>query len=283
MRAPRRQQSFLRLATAGIACCSLAAGAVEEKPLWEAGVGAAAFTFPYYRGSDQRNNFVMPIPYFTYHGDFFKADRHGIRGSFFDSDRIDFSVSAALSPPAKSKDINARTGMPNLDATFEIGPQLDLTFWRSADHARFLKLLLPLRAAFTVDSSPQDVGWVFHPRLNLDITDLPGMPGWNFGLLAGVVVGNQRQNAYYYSVAPQFATPTRPAFQASGGYAGTQYLAALSKRFPQFWVGAFARYDNLSGTSFEDSPLLKQKNYLAAGVSVSWILGESSTRVRVND
>lgn len=266
-----------------IAACSLAVAAGEEKPLWEAGAGLAAFSFPYYRGSDQSNHFVMPVPYFTYHGDFFKADRHGIRGSLFDTDRIDFSVSVALSPPAKSKDVKARTGMPNLDATFEIGPQLDLTLWRSTDRARFLKLLLPLRAAFTVDRSPQDVGWVFHPRLNLDVTDLPAMPGWNLGLLAGVVVGNQRQNAYYYSVAPQFATPTRPAFQASGGYAGSQYLIALSKRFPQFWVGAFARYDNLGGATFEDSPLLRQRDYFAAGVSLSWILGESSTRVRVDD
>ena len=257
--------------------------AAEEKPLWELGAGVAAFSFPYYRGSDQTNNFVLPVPYFTYHGDFFKADRHGIRGSFFDSDRIDLSVSLALSPPGSSDHIRARSGMPNLDATFEIGPQMNITLWRSENRARFLKLLLPLRAAFTVESSPQDIGWVFHPRLNMDITDLPGMPGWNLGLLAGVVFGNQRQNAYYYSVAPQYATATRPAYQADGGYAGTQYLVAISKRFPKFWLGAFARYDNLSGATFEDSPLVRQKDYFAAGLSVNWILGESSTRVRVDD
>ena len=47
------------------------------------------------------------------------------------------------------------------------------------------KLLLPLRAALTVEGSPQGVGWVFSPTLNVDVTDLPGMPGWNLGLLAG--------------------------------------------------------------------------------------------------
>ncbi|MEF8720311.1 MAG: MipA/OmpV family protein [Candidatus Accumulibacter necessarius] len=274
---------FCQLAAAGAACFSLVAVAAEEKPLWELGAGIAGFTFPYYRGSDQTSNFVLPVPYFTYHGDFFKADRHGIRGSFFDSDRVDLSVSLALSPPGSSDDIRARSGMPNLEATFEIGPQMDITFWRSENRARFVKLLLPLRAAFTVESSPQDVGWVFHPRVNMDITDLPGMPGWNLGLLAGVVFGNQRQNAYYYSVAPQYATAMRPAYQAGGGYAGTQYLVALSKRFPKFWLGGFARYDNLSGATFEESPLVRQKDYFAAGFSVNWILGESSTRVRVDD
>lgn len=254
-----------------------------EQPLWEVGAGVAAFSFPSYRGSDQTNNFLMPVPHFTYHGDFLKADRQGIRGSFFDSDRVDLTISLALAPPASSKDIEARAGMRDLDATFEIGPQIDLTLWRSANRARFVKLLLPLRAAFTVEGTPRDIGWVFHPKLNMDVTDLPGLPGWNLGLLAGPLFGDKRQHAYYYTVAPQYATADRPAYQAKAGYAGMQYLAALSKRFPKYWVGGFVRYDNLSGATFADSPLVRQKDYFAGGVAVTWILGESSTRVQVDD
>ena len=257
--------------------------AAEEKPLWEIGAGVAAFSFPSYRGSDQTNNFLMPVPLFSYHGDFFKADRHGIRGSFFDSDRVDLTVSLALSPPADSNEIKARTGMPDLEGTFEIGPQMDLTFWRSENRARFVKLLLPVRAAFTVESSPKNIGWVFHPKLNMDITDLPGMPGWNLGLLAGPLFGDKRQNAYYYSVAPQYAMPGRPAYEATSGYGGMQYLVGLSKRFPKFWVWSFLRYDNLSGASFADSPLVKQKDYVAAGLVITWVFGESATRVLVDD
>ena len=257
--------------------------AAEDKPLWELGAGVAAFSFPSYRGSDQTNNFLMPVPHFTYHGDFFKADRHGIRGSFFDSDHLDLTVSMALSPPGSSDDIRARAGMPNLEATFEIGPQMDVTFWRSENRARFVKLLLPLRAAFTVEGSPKDIGWVFHPKLNMDITDIPGMGGWNLGMLAGPLFGDKRQHAYYYSVAPQYATADRPVYEAKSGYAGMQYLVALSKRFPKYWVGGFVRYDNLSGSTFEDSPLVRQKNYVAGGIAITWILGESSTRVQADD
>lgn len=259
------------------------AAQAEEKPLWEVGVGVAALSFPSYRGSDQTNNFMAPVPLFTYHGDFFKADRRGIRASFFDSDFVDLTISMAISPPASSNEIKARTGMSDLQGTFEIGPQVDLTFWRSENRARFIKLLMPLRAAITVEGSPQSVGWVFHPKLNMDITDLPGMPGWNLGLLAGPVFGNQRQNAYYYSVASQYATVDRPAYEASSGYAGMQYTMGFSKRFPKFWVGTFLRYDNLSGATFEDSPLVRQKDYFAGGVAITWVLGESSTRVQVND
>ena len=273
----------LGLATLGLATVIGSVQAAEERPLWEIGAGVAAFSFPSYRGSDQTNNFLMPVPHFTYHGDFLKADRHGIRGSFFDSDRIDLTVSAALSPPANSDDIAARSGMPDLKASFEIGPQIDLTLWRSANRARFVKLLLPVRAAFTVEGSPKDIGWVFHPKLNMDVTDIPGLAGWNLGLLAGPLFGDKRQHAYYYSVAPQYATAGRPAYEAASGYAGMQYLAALSKRFPKYWVGAFVRYDNLSGATFENSPLVRQKDYVAGGIAISWILGESSTRVKVDD
>ena len=272
-----------RLAAGCLLASAFAAQAAEEKPLWEIGAGVAAFSFPSYRGSDQTNNFLMPVPHFSYNGDFFKADRHGIRGSIFDSDRVDLTISLALSPPAPSEDIKARSDMPDLEATFEIGPQLDVTFWRSENRARFVKLLLPVRAAFTVEGSPKDIGWGFHPKLNMDITDLPNLPGWNLGMLAGPLFGDKRQHAYYYTVAPQFATASRPAYEAGAGYAGMQYLVALSKRFPKYWVGSFIRYDNLGGSTFADSPLVRQKDYFAAGLAITWVLGESSTRVQVDD
>lgn len=278
----KRCQAALAL-LAVVAALPTVQAAEKERPLWEIGVGVGAFTFPSYRGSDQTNNFMIPVPLFTYHGDFFKADRHGIRGSFFDSDRVDLTVSLALSPPGNSEDIVARTGMPDIESTFEIGPQMDITLWRSENRARFVKILMPLRAAFTVEGSPRDVGWVFHPKFNMDITDIPGMPEWNLGMLAGPVFGDKRQNAYYYTVKPEYATMARPAYEAGSGYAGMQYLISMSKRFPRFWVGAFARYDNLSGATFEDSPLVRQKDYFAGGIAVTWVIGESATRVMVND
>ena len=79
------------------------------------------------------------------------------------------------------------------------------------------------------------------------------------------------------------ATATRPAYAASGGYSGSQFLAALSKRFPTYWVGGYVRYDNLQGAAFDDSPLVARNHYLAGGVAVAWIFGESSQRVSVDD
>ena len=257
--------------------------AAQDLPLWEAGVGVATVSFPAYRGSDQRQAFVLPTPYFVYRGEFLKADREGVRAELFDSDRAELTVSAALSPPAASEDIRVRAGMPDLRANVEIGPQLNLTLWQTDNRARQLKLLLPLRAAYTLQRNPRSLGWVLHPKLNLDLTDVPGLPGWNIGLQAGPLFGDRKQHQYFYGVDAAFATAQRPAYRAGAGFAGMQYLAGVSKRYPRHWVGAFLRYDSLRGATFEASPLVRSRGYVAGGVAISWVLGESSERVSADE
>ncbi len=262
--------------------CALAAAApaaAEELPLWELGVGVGGFALPDYRGADQGRGYVLPVPYVVYRGDFLKADRRGIRGELFDSERIELNISVAASLPVDSSRNAARAGMPDLRPSLELGPSLEFTLWRSRDGRSLLELRLPLRAAFTLESSPQGIGWVATPNLNLDLPGRGALAGWNFGLLAGPVYGSRRQHEYFYGVAPQFATPARPAYDAPGGYAGWQFLAAASRRIAGFWVGAFVRADTLSGAAFEASPLLKRDTYIAAGAGIAWVLGVSRERV----
>jgi MipA family protein len=266
-----------------LASLSLSASAAEEKPLWEAGVGLAVVSFPAYRGSDQGQAFVLPSPYFVYRGEFLKADRDGVRAQLFDSDRAELTVSLALSPPASSDDITARAGMPDLRANFEVGPQLNLTLWETERKARQLKLLLPLRTAYTLERNPRSLGWVMHPKLNLDVTDVPGLPGWNLGMQLGPLFGDRKQHQYFYGVDAAYARVDRPAYKAGAGFAGMQYLVGVSKRYGKQWVGAFLRYDSLRGAAFENSPLVRTRNYVAGGIAVSWILGESKERVLVDE
>ncbi|MDB6060295.1 MAG: outer membrane protein [Verrucomicrobiaceae bacterium] len=254
-----------------------------EKPLWEFGLGVGGVSFPAYRGSSSQRNMLLPAPYLIYRGDFLKADRDGIRGVFFDSDRINLTVSTSASIPVDSDDIKVRENMPDLKPTLEIGPSLDITLWRSDDRHRQLDLRLPARYAFTAEAQPQSVGWQFTPRLNLDLIDPHMAHGWNIGLLAGPVFGSKQQHAYFYSVQDRYATATRSAYDAPGGYAGWQVLAAISKRFPTYWIGGFVRYDSLNGAVFNDSPLVDSQHYVAAGIAVAWIIAESSTRVPTNE
>jgi MipA family protein len=255
-----------------------------DEPLWEAGLGIAGIYFPHYRGSEQSRGYVLPAPYFVYRGDFFKADRHGLRGIFYRDDLVDLNLSVGASLPVDSSETTAREGMPDLKPSIEVGPSLDITLWRSANLRTRLDFRMPLRGAVTVSSDPKFIGFQFFPHLNLDFPDPAGFTGWNLGVLAGPVFTDGRYNRYFYEVAPEFATASRPAYSPpGGGFAGTQFLVALSRRFPKVWVGGFARWDTLRGAKFEESPLVTSKQYFAAGVGVSWILGESSQRVTVSD
>jgi hypothetical protein len=181
-----------------------------------------------------------------------------------------------------SEDNDARRGMPDLKPTFELGPSLEVHLWRSADEAMKLDVVMPVRMPVTIESSPHSLQWTFAPRLNLDLENVGGHSGWNFGVGFGPVFAADRFHDYYYSVSSRFATPTRPEYHADGGYSGTQLLLGLSKRFPNYWVGAFLRYDSLGGAEFEDSPLVRQKYYLAGGFGIAWMIRESKRRVETD-
>ncbi|HEX7953055.1 MAG TPA: MipA/OmpV family protein [Burkholderiales bacterium] len=253
-----------------------------ELPLWEAGAGIAVLDFPDYRGSDERHTLVLPVPYLVYRGDFLKADRESVRGQFYKDDRLDFHLSVNGSIPVDSSDNSARRDMPDLDPTLEIGPNLAVTMQRS--DTMHLSLRFPLRAVIATNlSHARDEGWVFQPQVNVDFYDrFPG-PGWNRGFAAGPLFGNKRYHNYFYGVAPQFATAQRPAYEARAGYAGMQFIAALSKRYASYWVGGFVRADTLSGAVFENSPLVRQKDSVAAGVAFAWVFDRSRKRVEAED
>jgi outer membrane scaffolding protein for murein synthesis (MipA/OmpV family) len=256
--------------------------AADDEPLWEAGMGLTVLDFPDYRGSSQSRAYLLPFPYLVYRGRFLREDRRGLRGIFVENDRVHVDLSVGASLPVDSSRNHAREGMPDLRPTVELGPSADVGLWEAADHRARLELRLPLRAALTIESHPRFIGGQFSPHVNLDVVDPAGFGGWNLGMLAGPVFTDARYNRYFYEVQDAFATPERPAYTTGGGFAGTQFIVALSKRYPKFWVGGFARYDTLAGAKFEASPLVTSKRYYAAGIAVSWILGESQERVPVN-
>ena len=268
------------------ACAAMSAAAClaqeRTEPLWEMGLGVAGIDFPDYRGSSHRRGYVLPAPYFVYRGDLLRADRNGARAVFFKSDRWDLNLSAGASLPVHSNDNPQRAGMTDLKPSVELGPSLAYTVWKTPDERMKLDVRLPLRGAVTIQSSPRFIGGQFSPNVNLDLHDPLGYTGWNLGLVAGVLYNDSRYNRYFYSVDPAFATPSRPAYEARGGFGGVQFVAALSKRFPKFWVGGFVRYDTLNNAVFEQSPLVTTKRYVAGGFAITYIFKQSSERVVVD-
>lgn len=253
----------------------------EPRPKWEFGLGATAFTLPDYRGSDERRGYALPLPFLVYRGEKVRVDRQGVRGIFFESDRVQFDLSLYGTPPVDSSKNQARQGMPDLDPTLEIGPLLNVNLWRDRIASEGLDLRLPVRYVVATDfSHAHSAGWVFSPQLALNLRpDLRGR--WNLGLTTGPIFATSKYHAYYYGVDPQFATPERPAYAAKGGYSGWMGLASLSRRYRKLWVGAFARYDTLRGAAFESSPLMRRNSSWMAGIAAAWIIAESDQMVEV--
>jgi outer membrane scaffolding protein for murein synthesis (MipA/OmpV family) len=223
----------------------------EETPLWEAGLGLGAFAAPDYRGADEGG-----------------------------TTRASFNVSASLGPPSNSTN-GARSGMPDLDPTVEIGPSLDIQLDRPSDRQPSLTLRLPLRTVIATDfSRSRNVGWVFLPNLSFDFKDTGPGGGWTTGISVGPIFATKAYHDYYYTVRPEFATPTRPAFDARGGYSGASVALTMSKRFDGYWVGGFLRYDYLRGAVFDDSPLVRSSGAVLAGIAFSKIIARSSEPAR---
>ncbi len=252
----------------------------EDEPLWEAGLGFTVLNFPDYRGSDERTTYVLPVPYAIYRGTLLRVERDRARGIFFERRRISLQLSVSGSVPVDSSGNAARSGMPDLDPTFEIGPSVDLLLYENMNTNFKIDLRLPLRTVIATDlRSFNNVGWVFEPRINFNWRNVLPNRRWNLGIAAGPVFGDKRYHNYFYGVTPAFATAQRPAYVAESGYGGTQVTATVSRRYGRMWVGAFLRWDSVFEAVFDTSPLVRQEETITAGMAAVWRLSESKQRV----
>lgn len=253
----------------------LSAGrAKASPPLWEIGAGAYLISLPAYRGAVEYKTYLLPFPYLVYRGSFLRSNRQGVRGVFYEGSRVEFSLSASASPPVSSRDVPIRTGMPNLNPTFELGPEFKLHIYRTPQ--MLVDFRLPVRAVQTIDLKP--VGWLAYPHLNLDLPNWR-RSGWNLGFSLGPNYGDRGYHRYFYDVAPQYATASRPAYRAPAGYGGVTFYFAANHRVGRLWIGTYLRYDSLAGAVFADSPLVRTRQYLSAGVGFAWVFSESSRQV----
>lgn len=248
--------------------------AEEPPPKLELGIGIGGLSIPHYRGSDQTQEYIAPIPYVRYNGDRLKVDREGARFYFLKNGNFKLDLSAGFNFPVDSDDNRARQGMPDLDPVIELGPRAQFDLYTSKDRDLRIRAALPVRLAIVVDSfSPDNTGWIFSPYLQIRYYS-----GWETALSVGPVWATEKYHDYFYQVDPTYATAGRPEYDARAGYSGFRYTLTTSKRInKRLWFGAFARYDSLSGAVFEDSPLVKQSDALFVGIGIAYIFKSSST------
>lgn len=261
---------FLLAALVGV--LPLPAVALSLDGRLEAGLGAMALTLPDYRGSDHYNLVLLPYPYVYYQGRSLQISREGVRANLFSLERMSLSFSLAASPPVENDDRPPRDGMPELLPVFEIGPALDLLLHEDARDT--VKFRFPVRAALATDfTEVEHAGWLAEPQLRaqrrgLSFGDWRASAGANVGLLWGT----RDYHQYFYGVAPGFARPDRPAYDAPGGYSGARAGMYWAFHKDPWRLVLFGQYDRLDGAAFDDSPLLRSDQAFFGGVMVMYRL-----------
>lgn len=285
----------LRIGLLCIALSAPAAGLADEsgedtaghKPLWEIGAGVGAVAFPHYRGSDDYTVLAAPLPLIIYRGDILKLSRDGARAQVVDTPRFEINFSGGGSIPVDSDSDELRRGMPDLDPVVSFGPRLSWLFSEPARRDRYsLRLDLPVYGAVATDLSHFDgVGWLVEPRLRWRRRwSVPGRDAdWSYAVSGSLLWASDAYHDYYYSVAPRFATPERPAFDADGGYSGMSATAGVYHHRGRLRLGAVLTVNYLKGAAFEDSPLVATTDSYIAGLYVAWSLWESEARAPEHD
>jgi outer membrane scaffolding protein for murein synthesis (MipA/OmpV family) len=267
-----------------LACCSV--GRVvnaEMLPAWQVGLGGGLLNMPDYRGSNRSQTYPYPFIMPIFRGERLQADEDGIRGMLFDSERIKFDISLDGSAPVKSHDNAAREGMPDLDPTFQVGPMLRIKLWERENSGPYqaLSLNLPVRAAFSIGSGIDSVGWTAFPHLTYRYVAPLFKKTWRLGLSGGLLWGDETFHDYYYQVSDEFVSDERASYNANAGYGGARLIATLSHIGRDAFVSFYALYDRVDDASFADSPLVKQKDGFSIGFVVTWFLFNADQQVEV--
>ncbi|HXH72741.1 MAG TPA: MipA/OmpV family protein [Mariprofundaceae bacterium] len=247
--------------------------AAENRPRWEAGIAVGVASLPQYMGSDERYTFAVPLPYIIYRSERLNFGRNGLRAELFDRGRLSVDLSLGAGMPVRNSN-RARAGMPPLNFNLQAGPRINWQFYQTAHSA--LSLRLPWRGV--MDIKGHYLGWVSEPDLYLRLIPSDNIE-WR--LTAGALFASARYNDTYYSVAPAYATATRPAYQARGGLhslsLGASMLWTLDDRLRLF---GSVRYRNLSPGVVAGSPLVKTPHYLSAAIGLAWSFYQSDERVQ---
>jgi outer membrane protein len=269
------------LACAGLFLAATAAHAQQEaipesrpgQPLWELGLAGGVVSTPSYPGANDRETRGLALPLIIYRGKVFRSDQGGIGARVFKSDRAELDIGLAASLPARSDDVEARAGMPDLGALAEFGPRLKLRLARF-DRYSGLRAELPLRAVMEVRGGVRHQGYTFEPRLVYERRSEDGK--WLFDTQLAAVVGDGKINRYFYEVRPEYATANRPAYGADAGLILVRAGAFAARVInPDLRVYAFLRAENYGVGKNHNSPLHLRDNGVSAGFGLSWTIKRS--------
>lgn len=252
----------------------------SRRALLELGLGIGSTRIEDYPGSDQSHLHTLVLPVARYRGKILKADEvDGYRAEIIQSPKYEFNLSFGGSFPADSSNNLARTGMPNLDWTAEIGPRINYFLIREGTAQR-LRLGLPLRALLVTNFQYLDfVGYVIAPEIEFQKNFLCTTCFWSTTLTSSFV--SQGVANFFYQVEPRFETAERSKYSARAGFLGTDISEVLMvDRNPYlFFLGLTHSLRNQSANI--DSPIFRARYNTSAFAAFSWFFAYSVQREEI--
>ena len=89
---------------------------------------------------------------------------------------------------------------------------------------------------------------------------------------------------FFYTVDPTFATPQRPAYEAEGGYVGTDLTLTWRNTITEdFETLVGTRISFLQGATNRDSPLFTSDTNFAVYAAFTWKFWEGKRRVKKDE
>jgi hypothetical protein len=261
-------------------------GAGEEmEPLWEWRLATFARYGESYPASENSQFNIIPFPLPVYRGKILRIgedSQNPIRGRLIRTDRIKLDLAFDLNFPVDSDEVTARTGMPDLDFQVEVGPELEIEFYRSKTRGSWY-ISPQLRPSFVFDALiPTYQGVVFSPELIYKKKLLNGDGDIKISLMP--TLASAKYMDFFYTVDPMFATPERPAYQADGGYLGTDLTGRWKSSFKNnFAYVAGLRVSFYQGATNKNSPLYTQETTFSVFGAFLWKFYESAAQVPVTD
>lgn len=255
--------------------------------LWGIRLVAFGQDFPAYPSSSEQNLTLLPIPYPVYRGKIlrFGEDLEDIANSrILNGDRVKLSIGLNASFPEDSDKLSVRTDMPDLDFLVEAGPELKIALKGGPDEDRELKLSLQVRWAVSLDGLDlKGRGFIFNPELEYLARDLLG-PRIELRFRVAPAWATRDYMNYFYGVAPEFVTSSRPRFDASSGYLNTEFLVGLNRKITDRleFRGSLRLWVN-KGAANDASPLYQRDYDRGIRLALFWTAWESKRRAATKD
>ena len=282
-----------------IAAAAFDGPSFARKPRWELGVGGGVFSGFDYPASDDPNRRAIALPFFVYRSPVFRVGEGGVRAVALERPRVRLDLSVGGSLNASSEGNGSREGMPDLDFLIELGPQIEISLidralagrpaGSSPERSRErspgrlqLTALAELRAVVATDfRGIAAEGFVAEAGVEAALRRVGGS---RVDLLAGLGArfADERLHDYFYEVAPRYATPSRAAFDADGGYLGTDlFIGAAIRPHPDLRVFLGVQSGLYRGAANADSPLFETGANTGVALGAAWTIARSRRLIEV--